>query len=451
MLRYFIFIALLFSLQVSAQTGIGTTSPHASAKFEVFSENKGFLPPRMTASQRGNIPSPAAGLMVYQTDGTSGLYYYNGTAWIYIINSTTNVVSVVNGGTGTTTATGTGSVVLNTSPTLITPALGTPSSATLTNASGLPIASGVSGLGTGVASFLATPTSSNLVSAISDETGSGSLVFGTSPTLTTPTLGVATGTSLALTGTTTSTSNSTGALTVAGGAGIGGALNASTLSLSNSATGVSSLILRNGDASTAFSDNPQIRMGWSGSNAGTSQYAQIIHTRHNSGGTNNAIDFYLSDGTANNTITFGSNRAMSITSPGNVEITGKLDVGDPTGNVATKASGFVAAGIFVTLDNVKATVTTSGNRGLSIGAVSTSFEADVSGLYTVYNGNGGVSGNNVTYTTSASGSLFNWNFPSHGDMVQADLRDKTNNRFYRITMMIGAGYVSNFISIERLF
>ena len=77
MLRYFIFTALLFSLQVSAQTGIGTTSPHASAKFEVFSENKGFLPPRMTASQRGNIPSPAAGLMVYQTDGTSGLYYYN--------------------------------------------------------------------------------------------------------------------------------------------------------------------------------------------------------------------------------------------------------------------------------------------------------------------------------------------------------------------------------------
>jgi hypothetical protein len=451
MLRYFIFIALLFSLQVSAQTGIGTTSPHASAKFEVFSENKGFLPPRMTASQRGNIPSPAAGLMVYQTDGTSGLYYYNGTAWIYIINSTTNVVSVVNGGTGTTTATGTGSVVLNTSPTLITPALGTPSSATLTNASGLPIASGVSGLGTGVASFLATPTSSNLVSAISDETGSGALVFGTSPTLTTPTLGVATGTSLALTGTTTSTSNSTGALTVAGGAGIGGALNASTLSLSNSATGVSSLILRNGNSATVFSDNPQIRMGWSGSNAGTSQYAQIIHTRHNSGFTNNAIDFYLSDGTANNTITFGSNRAMSITSPGNVEITGKLDVGDPTGNVVTKASGMVAAGAFVTLDNLKCTVTTSGNRGLSIGAVSTSFEADVSGLYTVYNGNGGVSGNNVTYTTSASGSLFNWNFPSHGDMVQADLRDKTNNRFYRITMMIGSGYVSNFISIERLF
>jgi hypothetical protein len=188
MKRLITLICIFSSTQLTAQTGIGTTTPHASAKLDITSVDKGFLPPRMTASQRNNIPSPAAGLMVYQTDGTSGLYYYNGTAWIYIINSTTNVVSVVNGGTGTTTATGTGSVVLNTSPILITPALGTPSSATLTNASGLPIASGVSGLGTGVASFLATPTSSSLVSAISDETGSGALVFGTSPTLTTPTI-----------------------------------------------------------------------------------------------------------------------------------------------------------------------------------------------------------------------------------------------------------------------
>ena len=51
--------------------------------------------------------------------------------------------------------TGTGDVVLSTSPTLITPALGTPSSATLTNATGLPISTGVSGLGTGVATALA--------------------------------------------------------------------------------------------------------------------------------------------------------------------------------------------------------------------------------------------------------------------------------------------------------
>ena len=71
-------------------------------------------------------------------------------------------------------------------------ALGTPSSGTLTNATGLPIGTGVSGLGTGVATFLATPSSANLISAVTDETGTGSLVFATSPTLTTPVLGTPT-------------------------------------------------------------------------------------------------------------------------------------------------------------------------------------------------------------------------------------------------------------------
>ena len=67
-------------------------------------------------------------------------------------------------------------------------ALGTPSSGTLTNATGLPISTGVDGLGTGVATFLATPSSANLASAVTDETGSGSLVFGTSPTISSPTI-----------------------------------------------------------------------------------------------------------------------------------------------------------------------------------------------------------------------------------------------------------------------
>jgi hypothetical protein len=71
-------------------------------------------------------------------------------------------------------------------------ALGTPSSGTLTNATGLPISTGVSGLGTNVASFLATPSSSNLAAAVTDETGSGFLVFATSPTLVTPVLGTPT-------------------------------------------------------------------------------------------------------------------------------------------------------------------------------------------------------------------------------------------------------------------
>jgi hypothetical protein len=93
---------------------------------------------------------------------------------------------------------------------LVTPTLGIPASGTLTNCTGLPVASGVSGLGTGVATFLATPSSANLRAALTDETGTGAAVFATSPTLATPTLtsptmtapvlGAATGTSLNTTG-----------------------------------------------------------------------------------------------------------------------------------------------------------------------------------------------------------------------------------------------------------
>ena len=83
-----------------------------------------------------------------------------------------------------------------TSPTLVTPALGTPVSGTLTNATGLPVSTGISGLGTGVATFLGTPSSANLRSALTDETGTGSAVFATSPTLVTPVLGAATATTI---------------------------------------------------------------------------------------------------------------------------------------------------------------------------------------------------------------------------------------------------------------
>lgn len=117
---------------------------------------------------------------------------------------------------GGASSTGSGGLVRATSPTLVTPNLGTPSAINLSNATALPLSS-VTGLGTNVATFLATPSSANLAAAITDETGSGALVFANSPTLTTPNIGTATGVSL----TTSNTISSGGAIIASAGLSVG--------------------------------------------------------------------------------------------------------------------------------------------------------------------------------------------------------------------------------------
>ena len=150
--------------------------------------------------------------------------------------------------------------------------------------------------------------------------------------------------------------------------------------------------------------------------------------------------------------TAGTER-VRIDNSGNFNITGKLNIGDPTGNVSTKLVGRVTAGTFLTFENLKFSVTTTGQRGLSIATVSGSVNLYVEGKYnnasnTIY---GSRTDTAITYSTSPSGSLFGWGFNSAGDTIIYHFTDPDNSRMYRVTLIIMPSYINNFISIERLF
>ena len=78
----YIFSIILLSVTISyAQVGIGTTTPNASSMLDIESTNSGLLIPRMTLAQKTAIATPATGLLIYQTNGTAGFWYYDGTIW----------------------------------------------------------------------------------------------------------------------------------------------------------------------------------------------------------------------------------------------------------------------------------------------------------------------------------------------------------------------------------
>jgi hypothetical protein len=73
---------LFFSITLTAQVGIGTTTPHASAALDINDTARGLLIPRLTLNQRIAISVPAEGLMVYQTNGNKGFWYFDGGQWV---------------------------------------------------------------------------------------------------------------------------------------------------------------------------------------------------------------------------------------------------------------------------------------------------------------------------------------------------------------------------------
>ena len=122
------------------------------------------------------------------------------------------------------------------------------------------------------------------------------------------------------------------------------------------------------------------------------------------------------------------------------------------GELLTKASGFVNAGDYITLGNLKATIPTSGNRSLQLATVSGSYSVYGSGVYSY----GGVGGSTIDFssprsiTTTPAYINSTYTFGTAGATDSWLLTDTSSTIAWRITVIIGSGYNNNFISIERL-
>jgi hypothetical protein len=520
---------------LKAQTGIGTTTPNASAKLDVYSTNKGFLPPRVTltsATDATTIASPAEGLLVYNLGSSglqSGYYFWNGANWATIAtassagNGVTAMDMVKLYGEAYSTATGkisntsgysftvpvSGRYLFDFSSTTWggnstttfkvrqgTTDLGTDSQTSLNNNVHVEYNGKIEvNLQAGITYNVVLTTNANRDSGDYDRVYykmvAGNLpVTGQSVDYAIASLSAnqsisavgnvsfntIQGAGITLTnGGFNLLANKTYKLEGSVGGSSTGYIYYAWVDATNTIIGGSSIgsVMK---AGSAFSDSPQDKavaiytptsnttvylrvLTISGTSvaypvAATPAFSSTWATIQQVGSSAFVNPWTLSGTNTYNTtgnVGIGTNtptQALDVT--GNVNVTGKINLTDPTGNVTTKVAGFVDAGTYVTLDNVRATVNTSGSRGLGLATVTGSFSAFINGTYTVYTGGTNGSGASVSITTtSASSSLFGWNFQGQGDTSTYIVNDTSNRRIYRITLMIGGGYLSNLITIER--
>jgi hypothetical protein len=447
---------LLITFYAEAQTGIGTTAPHASAKLEVSASDKGFLPPRVTltsATTAAPISSPAEGLLVYNLGSVglqAGYYYWNGVSWATIA-----------------TASLSGDNVQSTSLVKLYQEAYSTASNKAPSSGGFSFTVPVSGRYE--FNFNCTAWNANGSKVLlTYNIRQGTTVLGSDYHESTSSnvwaeyegrveVNLSTGITYNAQVVTTTGSRDTRDWDkifyklVAGNLPVNQHIASTNIQLNNN-------FLSNdgGNEGIKIDNDGNVGIGTSSptSKLDVTGNVKIGTATGDEGGEIQLATAQTNQSLSGSVIVDVYRNQLRILESGSNARGVNIDLSkapaSASGEMMWKKSDFVPAGTFISLDNLKVAVTTGGNRGLSIGAVATNFQADVSGWYTIGSNSGGRTSNDVNYTTTASGSVFDLNLITHGDMVQTNIRDKTNSRFYRVTMMIGASYVSNFLSIERL-
>ncbi len=388
------------------------TVPNKSKTYVVINSTTGGFAIKVVASGQTTGVTLAA--------GEKAVIAFNGTdftqvsAYPAILSSSdvTGTLPVANGGTGVTSSTGSGSVVLSTSPTLTTPALGTPASGNLANCTFPTLNQNTTGTAAGLSSTLAVASGGT---GVTTSTGTGSVVLSNSPSLVTPALGTPASGNLGnctfptLNQNTTGTAaNVTGTVAVVnGGTGATAAAGART-NLGATTVGANIFTLTNPSAVTFLKVNAD--------NTITTEAASTFRTSIGAGTGNGTVTSVGTTGSVNGitltgTVTSTGNLTLGGTLSG-VSLTSQVTGTLPVANGGTNLTGIAALSVPVANSaNVYTTVAPAAGQSVRINAGGTAWEAYTpstgtgSGTVTSVGGTGTVNGITLTGTVTSSGNL----------------------------------------------